>query len=63
MMEQRGAFFDMRGIVKQYRMGEETQTILKGVDLSLEEGDFVSILGPSGSGKSRSEERRVGKEC
>jgi putative ABC transport system ATP-binding protein len=52
MMEQRGAFFDMRGIVKQYRMGEETQTILKGVDLSVEEGDFVSILGPSGSGKS-----------
>ena len=33
-------FFSMRGIVKQYRMGDELQTILKGIDLealSLEE--------------------------
>ena len=45
-------FFRMRDIVKQYRMGDETQTILKGVSLDLDEGDFVSILGPSGSGKS-----------
>ena len=45
-------FFSMRGIVKQYEVGGETQTILKGVDLDMEEGQFLSILGPSGSGKS-----------
>ncbi len=47
-----GAYFRMEDIVKQYRMGDETQTVLNHVNLSLEEGDFLSILGPSGSGKS-----------
>ena len=45
-------FFSMRGIVKQYEMGGEIQTILKGIDLDIDEGEFLSILGPSGSGKS-----------
>lgn len=45
-------FFRMRDIVKQYQMGDELQTILKNIDLEIEEGEFLSILGPSGSGKS-----------
>ena len=45
-------FFSMRGFVKQYRMGDELQTILKGIDLDIDEGEFLSVLGPSGSGKS-----------
>ena len=45
-------FFSMRGIVKQYQMGEEISTVLKGIDLDIQEGEFLSILGPSGSGKS-----------
>ena len=45
-------FFSMRGIVKQYEMGGEIQTILKGIDLDIDEGEFLSVLGPSGSGKS-----------
>ncbi len=47
-----GTYFSMRDIVKQYRMGDDVQTVLKHVNLDLEEGEFLSILGPSGSGKS-----------
>ncbi|MBQ8161385.1 MAG: ABC transporter ATP-binding protein [Clostridia bacterium] len=47
-----GDFFLMEGIDKDYRMGDETVHILKNVNLSLEEGEYLSILGPSGSGKS-----------
>lgn len=47
-----GTYFSMHDIVKAYRMGDETQTVLKHVNLDLEEGEFLSILGPSGSGKS-----------
>lgn len=42
----------MEKIVKTYRMGEDDQMVLKGVDLTVHEGEFLSILGPSGSGKS-----------
>ncbi len=45
-------FFAMKDIVKQYFIGGETQTILKHINLDIEEGEFLSILGPSGSGKS-----------
>lgn len=42
----------MRDIVKTYRMGEEDQTVLKGINLSVFSGEFIAVLGPSGSGKS-----------
>jgi len=42
----------MKNIVKEYEMGNEVSTILKGVNLSVQSGEFLSILGPSGSGKS-----------
>ncbi|MEA5015040.1 MAG: ABC transporter ATP-binding protein [Candidatus Limiplasma sp.] len=45
-------YFSMRDIVKEYRMGDEIQTVLKHANLEMEEGEFLSILGPSGSGKS-----------
>ena len=45
-------FFQMRKIVKQYQLGEEVMTVLKDVDLDVQEGEYLSVLGPSGSGKS-----------
>ena len=43
---------DMRGIGKRYTMGESSFQALKGVDLAIEENEYVAIVGPSGSGKS-----------
>lgn len=44
---------DMKGIVKKFYIGQPNElTILKGIDLTVQEGEFVSIVGQSGSGKS-----------
>lgn len=37
---------------KAYRIGEETVTVLHGVDLEIRQGDMVALTGSSGSGKS-----------
>ena len=43
---------ELKGIQKTYQMGDEPLNVLRGVDLSVKEGEFVAIMGPSGSGKS-----------
>lgn len=42
----------LRNIVKTYQTGEDQVTVLNNITLSVQTGEFVSIVGPSGSGKS-----------
>ena len=43
---------ELKGVQRLYGAGAGLIRALSGVDLSIEQGDFVAIMGPSGSGKS-----------
>ncbi|MPQ46918.1 ATP-binding cassette domain-containing protein [Marinifilum sp. N1E240] len=43
---------EIKGLQKNYTVGDETVKALRSIDLSINKGEFVSILGTSGSGKS-----------
>jgi lipoprotein-releasing system ATP-binding protein len=40
------------GLHKSFRMGEQTVSVLKGIDLSIERGELIAVVGASGAGKS-----------
>ena len=43
---------ELEGITKTFGQGPAAFEALKGIDLTIEDGDFVAVMGPSGSGKS-----------
>ena len=42
----------IKNLHKSYKMGDSSLHVLKGIDLTVEEGELVAIMGSSGSGKS-----------
>ncbi len=43
---------ELNGIEKSYQTGSNTLKVLKGIDIDIQDGELVSIMGSSGSGKS-----------
>lgn len=46
------ALVELRGVSKSFSKGEETITPLDNISMDIEEGEFISLMGPSGTGKS-----------
>jgi lipoprotein-releasing system ATP-binding protein len=46
------AFLEARGIVKSYEVGQTHLTVLRDLDLTVEKGEMIAIVGASGVGKS-----------
>ncbi len=46
------AYIEVVGLSKSYPVGGTLLTVLRGLDLSLEQGEMVAIVGASGVGKS-----------
>jgi len=43
---------EIRNIIRDFKLGQETVHVLKGIDLDIKRGEYLAIMGPSGSGKS-----------
>lgn len=44
--------FELKSIYKDYMQGKEAVPVLKDITMSIDDGEYVAIMGPSGSGKS-----------
>jgi len=46
------SIISVRGLIKNYKLGQTTVYALRGVDLDIKDGEFVAIVGNSGAGKT-----------
>lgn len=46
------AIIHIENLTREFKMGDEIVKALRGIDLTINEGEFVTIMGTSGSGKS-----------
>ncbi len=46
------ALIEIKNVKKQYTSGDDVVEALRGVDMSIEAGEFITVMGQSGSGKS-----------
>ncbi len=46
------AIIEVKNLVKNYYLGKQAITVLKGLELAVAQNDYVALMGPSGSGKS-----------
>ena len=46
---------EIKNVTKSFKMGDTIVDVLKGIDLKIDRGDFVAIMGPSGRPIRRAE--------
>ena len=51
------AIIELQGICKSFSVGKRTAKVLKGIDLSINNGEMTAIMGASGCGKSTLQQR------